>query len=207
MAQGINVEFIGRLGGDVEMKTAKTSGNQFPTFNVAVDEFKGGKKVTTWINVAVFNPSLNHMVEYLKKGSLVQVRGAEDVRIYFDRNGVPQIGRTVRAFDMNFVPTNNKPEEDAQNVSCGTISNPQQVIQEVATQGVNPQPQAVQQPQQQFAQQPQMQPQQQMAAPPQPQYQQPMQQQPQPQVQQPVYSQPAMAASASYDDIDEDLPF
>lgn len=78
------VEVIGNLGADVEIKNA--NGSQFATFRLAhVDKWtdqQGNKKeVTTWID-CTYNNLQSKVLEYLKTGVRVFVRGNASLRVY-----------------------------------------------------------------------------------------------------------------------------
>lgn len=80
----IKVELIGNLGADVEVK--ESNGSKFATFRVAsTEKFKtqGGeeKSVTNWIDCS-FNNIDSKVLEYLKAGTKVFVRGNASLRVY-----------------------------------------------------------------------------------------------------------------------------
>lgn len=130
----ILVDVIGRLGNKPEIRTS-VAGNEFMTFNLAVEDFNKGEKETVWFTVADFSNNIKKKVEFLNKGSMVHVVGEEKVRIYHDRENNPKIARDIRVSFLSFVSTSNsgssKQEEQAQDVNCGNL--PQgQPIQETA---------------------------------------------------------------------------
>lgn len=98
----VKVHIIGRLGADAEVKQSK-KGKEFITFNIAVDDFIQGNKMTTWFTVADFTENASKRASYLKKGSLIEVQGIETCRIYMDRNKTPQIARDIRSTHIDFV--------------------------------------------------------------------------------------------------------
>ena len=98
----VNVNFIGRLGADAELRTSK-GGKQYVAMRVATDEFKNGEKGTAWINVTYHGDRAIKMHEYLKKGSAVSVMGSETVGTYQNKNGETQISRDVLADRVDFV--------------------------------------------------------------------------------------------------------
>lgn len=102
----VNVNVIGRLGADAEARKSKV-GNDFISFRVATDEYQKGEKTTTWLNVVYSCANPTQMVEYLKKGRMVNVIGEETVRLYQDKNGVCQISRDIIAYRVNFVNSGN----------------------------------------------------------------------------------------------------
>ena len=98
----VNVEFIGRLGADSEVKTGK-SGNQFVSFRVATDEYRNGKNEASWLNVVYTGERAIKMHQWLTKGKAVSVHGVENVGTYVDRNGQTQVSRDVMADRVDFV--------------------------------------------------------------------------------------------------------
>ena len=98
----VNVNFIGRLGADSEVKTSN-NGKQFVTFRVATDEFIKGEKSTAWLNVTYIGDRAVKMSEYLKKGHAVSVIGVETVRPYQTNNGETAFSRDILADRVDFV--------------------------------------------------------------------------------------------------------
>lgn len=98
----VNVNFIGRLGADAELRTSK-GGKQYVAMRVATDEFKNGEKGTAWINVTYHGDRAVKMHEYLKKGSAVSVMGSETVGTYQNKNGETQVSRDVLADRVDFL--------------------------------------------------------------------------------------------------------
>lgn len=98
----VNVEFIGRLGADSEVKVGK-SGNQFLSFRAATDEYRNGKNEASWINVVCTNERAIKLHQWLTKGKAVSVHGVETVSTYIDRNSQVQVSRDVIADRVDFV--------------------------------------------------------------------------------------------------------
>lgn len=73
----IQLQAIGRLGGDAEIK--KFNNDEFLSFNVAVDEgYRGhnGEWVdqTTWVSCS-FNYTEGNVKKHLKKGAMIFIQG------------------------------------------------------------------------------------------------------------------------------------
>lgn len=98
----VNVEFIGRLGADSEVKVGK-SGNQFLSFRIATDEYRNGKNETSWLTVIYPGERAIKLHQWLTKGKAVSVHGVENVGTYIDRNGQVQVSRDVMADRVDFV--------------------------------------------------------------------------------------------------------
>ena len=130
----VNVNFVGRLGRDAEKHESKSNGS-FVTYPIAVDEYNAETKQTdtSWIRVIDWTERTLNMLQYLKKGTLIQVQGMEKVSIYQGQNG-PQISRDVRAFNWEFVRSGKKEDEQtttatapqAQTAPTPPTPNPQQ---------------------------------------------------------------------------------
>lgn len=79
----LKTEFIGHLGADVEIKSANRQ--EFATFRAAhSDSWKDGQGIahekTIWVDVTI--PSNHAVIPYLKKGTMVFVRGNAALRCY-----------------------------------------------------------------------------------------------------------------------------
>ena len=98
----VNVNFIGRLGADSELRTTK-NGKQYLAFRAATDEFKNGERGTAWLNVTYYGDKGIKMQEFLKKGSAVSVVGVETVGTYQSKNGETMVSRDVLADRVDFV--------------------------------------------------------------------------------------------------------
>jgi single-strand DNA-binding protein len=98
----INVELIGRLGADSEIRNTK-NGKQMVSFRVATDDFNGGERTTTWVNVMWTGDRAIKMQEHLKKGSHVDVRGVLRTSIYKTKAGESAISHDVFADRVDFV--------------------------------------------------------------------------------------------------------
>lgn len=113
----INTDFIGRLGGDSEIRTTE-SGKKFLSLRVATDDFNKGEKTTTWINVMWSGDRAIKMQEYLKKGSHVSIRGVLRASIYKTRNGEDMISYDVFADRIDFVSSGSSKTNESE--SAGT---------------------------------------------------------------------------------------
>lgn len=130
----VNVNVIGRLGADSEIKT-NSNGRPFVVFRLATDEFKNGKAETTWLNVADYTEKTHKMAAYLKKGSLVNIHGVETIGMYKNKNGENSFSRDVISDRVDFVSVGastsgstsaSSKQDDASEMSCGTLKNPVQ---------------------------------------------------------------------------------
>lgn len=99
----VNVQIIGRLGADAEIKQGKNG--QLVSFRMATDDFRGGQKETVWFNITDYSERGLKMAQYLKKGRLIHVNGSETVSIYYNKNNEPQVSRDIKAFNIDFIST------------------------------------------------------------------------------------------------------
>lgn len=97
----------GRISGDAEIRQAGSS--DVTTFNLAVDQGWGDKKVTNWFRIQIWGKKGSGMQPYLLKGSQVTVVGELEIGEY---NGKPQY--QVNATGCTFPP---KPRQDGGNQS------------------------------------------------------------------------------------------
>lgn len=99
------MEFIGYVGNDAEIK--EFNGQKFISFNVATSErYKDaqGNTVsrTTWISC--LKPGESAVVQYLKKGTQVFVRGDFSAKTFTGANGI-QVGVNCRVKELQLLGT------------------------------------------------------------------------------------------------------
>ena len=104
-----NVDFVGRLGADAEVKTSK-NGNQFVTMRVATDDFYRGENHTDWVNVMIMQERLGN--RKMNKGSLVSVHGVLRTSAYQSKSGEAAVSLECTADRIEYV-----------NVSSGSTAN------------------------------------------------------------------------------------
>ena len=101
----LQVEIIGNIGNDAKVKDF--NGKKYIAFNVAHSEkFKNQQGVeterTTW--VSVLKPGESAVVQYLKKGTPVFVRGDLSVKAYQDNAHNWQVGVNCLAREVQLLP-------------------------------------------------------------------------------------------------------
>lgn len=101
----LQVEIIGNIGNDAQVKDF--NGKKYIAFNIAHSEkFKNQQGVeterTTW--VSVLKPGESAVVQYLKKGTPVFVRGDLSVKSYKDNAGNWQVGVNCLAREVQLLP-------------------------------------------------------------------------------------------------------
>lgn len=141
----INVNFIGRLGADAEIRTSKAN-RQYVAFRVATDEFRNGEKTTSWLNVTYVNEKASRMAPFLKKGSQVMIIGTETVGTYRTRTEEIAVSRDVMADRVEFVGSGNtNASHESSTTDTGTFQQPQQPIAKPSTYTTVVDPQAISQ--------------------------------------------------------------
>ena len=96
------LEIIGNIGADAEIKDF--GGKKYVSFSVAHSDYskdQNGNKVeqTTWVSVLWYGEG-GGLLQYLKKGTKVFVRGWQKVKIYADKNGMAQLAINVNASEV-----------------------------------------------------------------------------------------------------------
>jgi len=110
----LQVEIIGNIGNDAVVKDF--NGKKYIAFNVAHSErFKDaqGNSVerTTW--VSVLKPGESNVVQYLKKGTPVFVRGDLSVKAYTDSQHQTQVGVNCLARELQLLPSSKRDQSQA----------------------------------------------------------------------------------------------
>ena len=109
MGTSINLQVTGFVGSDPQLKTVGEQ--QVASFSVAVSRKNGaGKKQTLWLRVNCWNKLSDIAVQYVKKGSLVQVT-TEWLRpsAWTDQSGAAQASMDL---DANRLVLLDRPESD-----------------------------------------------------------------------------------------------
>lgn len=104
----LQCEIIGNIGNDAEIK--KINGKENVSFNVAHSERYNGTENTTWVSVLMGGNGGN-LVQYLKKGEKVFVRGRLSVNQYQDKNGQWRVGLNIYATEIQLCGS----KKDSQN--------------------------------------------------------------------------------------------
>lgn len=82
-----NLNLIGRLVRDVELKVLKNSDNHVVSFTIAVDNYSSKEeKTTSFIPCVAFSKNAEIIAKYVKKGDLVAISGRLNQRSYKDKN-------------------------------------------------------------------------------------------------------------------------
>lgn len=136
----LKLEIIGNIGNDAQIKNF--NGKNYIAFNVAHSEkFKNVQGVeterTTW--VSVLYPGEGAIVQYLKKGTGVFVRGDMSVKQFQDSGHNWQVGVNCLAREVQLLPggkrDQNQPGQPAANTPAQAATTTSQPAQEVPAEG------------------------------------------------------------------------
>lgn len=110
----LQLEAIGNLGADATIR--EFNGQKFIAFSVAHTESyndqKGQKhERTTWVSCLKFGESA--VINYLKKGTRVFVRGELSTKIY-TANGTTQVGVNCKVRELHLLGGSNKTDQQAE---------------------------------------------------------------------------------------------
>lgn len=100
---------IGFLGNDPELRQTKTSGTDVTSFSLAMnEEFENrrGQRVeeVTWVKIRVWDRKALPVVDYLRKGSLVEVEGKiVEPEWWEDDDGEIRVTAVVEARNVRFL--------------------------------------------------------------------------------------------------------
>jgi single-strand DNA-binding protein len=108
-------EIIGNLGADATIK--EFSGQKFISFSLAhTENYTDGqgqkRERTTWVSCLKHGESA--VINYLKKGTRVFVRGDLSAKIY-DANGTQQVGINCRVRELQLLGGNKPAEQQNEN--------------------------------------------------------------------------------------------
>lgn len=113
-----NLNLIGRLVRDVELKVLKNSDNHVVSFTIAVDNYTSKEeKTTSFIPCVAFSKNAEIIAKYVKKGDLVALAGRLNQRSYKDKqdkniNVIEVIVTNVDLIQPKNKTTNKTDEED-----------------------------------------------------------------------------------------------
>jgi len=94
--------FTGRIGKDCETRFTQ-GGDAITNFTAAVDSGYGDKKVTTWVNCAMWGKRGEAVAPYLLKGTQIAVSGELTNREYTDKDSNKRYSLDVRVNDLTLI--------------------------------------------------------------------------------------------------------
>lgn len=100
-----NVTIIGRLTGDVEIRTAGNTDNRVANFTVAVNrpKRKDAEDEADFIRVRAWNSTADFIEKYFGKGSKIGVRGSIRTDSYKNKDGENRSVTYVLADEVCFI--------------------------------------------------------------------------------------------------------
>lgn len=110
------VQIIGRLGTDVELRTIQNDRN-VANFRMAVNRYYTnaiGQKVenTDWFRVVVWGPMAENMEKIVHKGDEIMVQGRLSTGSYEDKNNVTHYTTEIVADQFLFISSPRNAQED-----------------------------------------------------------------------------------------------
>lgn len=122
----LNAEIIGNLGCDAE--TRVNNGEKFYTFRVASSYKYVNKKTgeivteTTWVSI-VSRFLSEGILQYLKKGTKVFIRGRLEVKPYYAKDGKEHIGVNITANEVELCGGKSEEQNTKTTESANTNNN------------------------------------------------------------------------------------
>lgn len=108
----LQLEVIGNLGNDAEIK--EFGGKKYVSMNVAHSEKrKDGGDATVWVSVLWYGEGGN-LLQYLKKGTKVFLRGRLVPKAYLDKNNQPQCSVNMYANEVTLCGAKTENNANAQ---------------------------------------------------------------------------------------------
>lgn len=99
------VILVGRAGKDPEVKTTK-DGKKVAAFSLATDDYQkdaSGNKKTQWHNITVWDPIVNVVEQYVKKGTEMYIEGRISYEEFNNKEGNKVNYTRITATSLQFV--------------------------------------------------------------------------------------------------------
>lgn len=93
----LKAEIIGNLGNDAT--TRQINGKDYVCFDVAHGERQNGERRTVWISI-LWAGNGGNLLQYLRKGATVFVRGDFSAKLYTNRDGNVNISQSIMAREV-----------------------------------------------------------------------------------------------------------
>lgn len=136
-------EIIGNLGHDAVVKLI--NGKEYTSFDVAHSErMSNGERRTVWVSV-LRSGNGGQLLQYLKRGARVFVRGELSAKVYTTRDGAANVSLSVMAREVQLCQTVDDGQQHQTNQQyrpAAPVQQPQYAPQP-ATMPVQPAPQAL----------------------------------------------------------------
>ena len=122
--------FVGRIGKNGAKIVNGKAGN-FLSMDVATDIYSKGENRTMWIRVRSSKPNHIKLSEYLTKGRLVLVQGAQvEDSVWTGKDGLTHSQHVIIADSIDFIRTGKKKGEGTSQetiIETVAVANPQEV--------------------------------------------------------------------------------
>lgn len=105
-----NINLIGRVTKDIEVKKTKKSNKNVIKFTLAVDE--GKDKKTQFIECIAWEGKAETIAKYVNKGDMFHVSG-KLINNNYESNGVKQYSYLVNVEDFSFLPNAKKEQSNS----------------------------------------------------------------------------------------------
>jgi len=93
---------VGRIGSDADVRYTQ-GGTAITAWPIAVDDGFGDKKVTTWIDCAMWGERGTKVADHIRKGDQLFVKGSIRLETYTTKDGVEKSKVAMRIEDLQFV--------------------------------------------------------------------------------------------------------
>lgn len=104
------IRAVGNLGRDPEVMESK-SGTEYVRASVAVTTGWGDNKKTEWVNLTAFDPKAIRLLKAAKKGSLVNVTGDFQPRVY-EKDG-PRMSLDAIVTSIDFINSGSRDSDSS----------------------------------------------------------------------------------------------
>jgi single stranded DNA-binding protein len=123
----LKAEIIGNLGHDAT--TRQINGKDYVCFDVAHGERQNGERRTVWISI-LWAGNGGNLLQYLRKGATVFVRGDFSAKLYTNRDGNVNISQSIMAREVQMCSFVEREQTQTNN---GYIQAPQAQYQQFPT--------------------------------------------------------------------------
>lgn len=121
---------IGRITNELKIQEAINTQTKYVRFNLAVNEYSGGRENTNFIPCTVFGVQAENLVKFMRKGSQIGVSGSLNVRSIRLENGEYKTSFGVSVSRVEFLgkpsSSQNSHDFDADDIPFETINSQQQ---------------------------------------------------------------------------------
>ena len=111
----VTIITTGRVTADLELKTSQNGKNtKYIQFGLAVNKWYGEKEHPNFYNCLLYGEDAQRIIDAkVKKGSLIQIIGDQELVEYNRKDGSPGWMAKVTLLSWNYAPTNRPKEENA----------------------------------------------------------------------------------------------